>query len=262
MSAIGLVIAIAVPISLVLFAFVIWGRKQQASNAKREQARLVKQKADDLLEALEFLILVDNHQEIQQVVLDRVVQLYERANSAMPKADKDAPAAQAFDVDEYRQKISQNQNLRKVFKSDRELRYGRRQLTRILKTLGPLAKGRVISETAMLEYRRYLRMTMLEREVDTYTAQGDVAGQRGDVLTASNYYKAAKKLLIEFDLQYPEKTERIRELAQRTAALYNSKDNVNPNDALSRALSKEEAAEASGQFGIPTDPSAQAKKKF
>ena len=103
---------------------------------------------------------------------------------------------------------------------------------------------------------------MLEREVDTYTAQGDVAGQRGDVLTASNYYKAAKKLLIEFDLQYPEKTERIRELAQRTAALYNSKDNVNSNDALSRALSKEEAAEASGQFGIPADPSAQAKKKF
>ena len=262
MSAIGLVIAIAVPISLVLFAFVFWGRKQQASNAKREQARLVRQKASDLLEALEFLISVDNHQEIQKVILDRVAQLYERADSATSKADKDASAGASFDANEYRQKISQNQNLRKLFKSDRELRYGRRQLTLILKTLGPLAKGRMISETAMLEYRRYLRMTMLEREVDTYTAQGDIAGQRGDVLTASNYFKAAKKLLIEFDLQYPEKTERIRALAQRTAALYSNSDNVKPNDALSRGLSKEEAAEANGQFGIPTDPSTQAKKKF
>lgn len=262
MSAIGLVIAIAVPVSLVLFAFVIWGRKQQASNAKREQARLLKQKADDLLEALEFLISVDNHQEIQLVVLERVALLYDRADSAMPKADKDAPTKSSFDVEEYRQKISQNQNLCKVFKSDRELRYGRRQLTRVLKMLGLLAKARAISETAMLEYRRYLRITMLEREVDTYTAQGDATGQRGDVLTASNYYKAAKKLLIEFDLQYPEKTERIRELAQQTAALYSSKDKVQPNDALSRGLSKEEAAEAGGQFGIPSDPSAQAKKKF
>jgi hypothetical protein len=262
MSAIGLVIAIAIPISLVLCALVFWGRRQQANNAKREQARLIRQKADDVLEALEFLILVDNHQEIQHLVLDRVAQLYERAEAMMPKADKDAATTPSFDVDEYRQKIGQSQNLRKVFKSDRELRYGRRQLIRILKTLGPLAKARVISETTMLEYRRYLRMTMLEREVDTYTAQGDVAGQRGDVLTASNYYKAAKKLLIEFDLQYPERTQRIRELVQRTAALYDNKNPVKPNNALSRGLSKEEAAQADDQFGIPTDPSSQAKKKF
>jgi hypothetical protein len=44
--------------------------------------------------------------------------------------------------------------------------------------------------------------------------------------------------------------------------LYDNKNPVKPNNALSRGLSKEEAAQADDQFGIPTDPSSQAKKKF
>ena len=256
MSAIGLIIALAMPVALVLFGLVWMGRRQQAKDAQRAQARIVRQTADDLLEALEFLILVDNFKEVQLVILERVEHLYSLYQEALPKADQEENGTVFFDPEPYRTRIEAGKGNRRLFKSDRELRLARRQFGRILKALTLMVKKKVISETAMLEYRRYLRLTLLEKEVDTYTAQGDVAGGRGDLVTATNYYKAAKKLLIEFDLQYPEKNERIRELASRTAALYNG--GGVQEDNLSKALSKEADAEKD-PFGIPSNPTEKRK---
>ncbi|WP_430461987.1 hypothetical protein ACQUQU_04115 [Thalassolituus sp. LLYu03] len=256
MSAIGLVIAIALPVALALFGLVFAGRKQQAKDSQRAQARLVRQSADDLLEALEFLILVDNFKEVQFVILDRVDHLYGLYQEGLPKGDSDASGVPFFDPEPYRGKIEAGKGSRRIFKSDRELRLARRMFGRVLKTLAVLVKKKVISETAMLEYRRYLRLTLLEREVDTYTAQGDVAAGRGDVITATNYYKAAKKLLIEFDLQYPEKNERIRALSSRTASLYNG--GQEREDNLAKALSKEAEPETD-VFGIPSNPTEKRK---
>lgn len=256
MSEIGLVVAIALPISLVLAGLVWLGRRQQAQQAQRFQAQRIRQSADDLLEALEFLIRVDNFREIQLLILERVASLYALAQEALPLADQ--AAAGVFDPEPYRQRIETDKSSHRLYKSDRELRIARRYASQILKALNGMVKKREISETAMLEYRRYLRLTMLEKEVDTYIAQGDVAADRGDVITATNYYKAAKKRLIEFDLQYPEKNDRIRELSQRTINLYNG-ERVKDEDNLARELTREHEAEHS-PFGIPSNP--MEKRKF
>jgi len=258
MSAIGLVVAIALPIMLVLAGLVVAGRKQQAEFKKRSQARAIKTAAEDLLEALEFLMLVDNFKEVQLVILERVEYFFQRYHEALPK--KDAATHSPFDATTYRQKIEASNAVRKVLKSDREISYAKRQFSRVLKALGPMVKQKQISETAMTEYRRYLRISLLEREVDTYTAQGNVAAKRGDVVTATNYYKAAKKLLIEFDIQYPEKNDRIRDLTERSAALYNGE--TPKEDNLTRALSAQASKDEKNEFGIPSDPNAGEKQKF
>ena len=54
---------------------------------------------------------------------------------------------------------------------------------------------------------------MLEMELDSFVAQGDVAAQRSVVTKASSYYKAARKQLVDFNMQYPEKNNCIRELS-------------------------------------------------
>ncbi|MCD8523740.1 MAG: hypothetical protein LRY72_15955 [Saccharospirillaceae bacterium] len=260
MSAIGLIVAIALPVALILFGLVMAGRRQQAQQAQRLQARTIKQGADDLLEALEFLILVDNFKEVQLAILERIAQLYVVYYEALPKKDSaDGSVEALFDAEHYRRKIEEGKGNRRVLKSDREIRFARRQFGRILKALNVMVRKRLISETAMMEYRRYLRLTLLEREVDTYTAQGDLAAERGDVITATNYYKAAKKLLIEFDMQYPEKNQRIRDLTERTASLYSGGEKKEGN--LAQALSKESKDEQD-PFGIPTNPVVSEKRKF
>lgn len=258
MSAIGLVIAIALPISLVLLGLVFMGRRQAEQHQKHQQARAIRQSADDLLEALEFLIQIDNFKELQLVLLDRVQGLYLTYVQHLPKKEAQT-VGDAFDPAPYHEQIEAGKGNRRVLKSDREIRYAKQQFSRILKSMSPMVKRKTISETAMMEYRRYLRLTLLEREVDTYTAQGDVAAHRGDVVTAGSYFKAAKKLLIEFDLQYPEKNERIRSLSKRTAALYNGETETLSN--LANELSRE-AQPTQDEFGIPSDPMSGDKKKY
>ncbi len=262
MSAIGLVLAIAVPLALLMLGAVVYNRNLQKKQAKQNQARLIRQKAGDLLEALEYLMLVDSHRDIQSAVLERVKELY-----ALAASQAGAEAGKGdFDAEPYEQKIKADGPFRRVLKSDRELKYGRRQFSAVLKALALMAKKKQISETAMVEYRRYLKMTLLEREVDTYTAQGDVAAGRGDIVTAANYFKAARKLLIEFDIQFPEKNQRVKAIAEKTAALYRGEKNEvldepdGPNDNLSKALSKEAAAETN-EFGMSSDPGA-VKKRY
>jgi len=267
MSAIGLVLSIAIPLTLLMVGAVLYNRSMQKKQAKQNQARAIRQRADDLLEALEYLILVDNHRDIQRAVLERISELYILADQQVSIGKGVTPVGPSFDPAPFIQRIDADGPCRKVLKSDRELKYGRRQFSSILKALSLMAKKKQISETAMLEYRRYLKMVLLEREVDTYTAQGDVAAGRGDVVTASNYYKAARKLLIEFDIQFPEKNARVKAIAAKTAALYRGekKDESDASedgaatDNLAKALSKEAASETN-EFGMPTDPTATKKR--
>lgn len=255
MSTVGMVLSIALPLSLIMLGAVIYNRRLQSKQDAKNRARLVNQKAGDVLESLEYLIMVDDNRDLQRVILERVMEIYARAKKM--SGDR---TINSFDAQPYMEKITSNPPCRKVLKSDRELKLGRRHFSTILKTLVPMAKQKIISEAVMLDYRRHLKMVFMEREVASYTAQGDVAADRDDVLTASNYYKAARKVLIEFDIQFPEKNERIRAIAEKTAALYSDgAGSAEPTDALSKALSLEES-DKTNEFGMSADPEAEKKR--
>lgn len=255
MSVVGIVLSIALPLGLVMLGGVIYNRREQAKQVAKNQARMMRQKAGDILEALEQLVLVDDNRDLQQVILDRVSGIYMRAQKTGGVSELGA-----FDPQPYKEKISSNPPCRKVFKSDKELKVVRRHFSTILKTLAPLAKQKMITEAVMLDYRRHLKMVLMEREVDTYSALGDVAAERTDVVTASSYYKAARKVLIEFDVPFSEKNERIRAISEKTAALYSDGEELaEPTDALSKALSLEESGKTN-EFGMSTDPEAEKKR--
>jgi len=257
MSSIGLVIAIALPILLLLLIFVVVAKKQQKSAVQRGQARKVKEFSLELAEALEFLLKVDSHGEIQSLILERLRQLDATYLSALPKKEREG--AKIIDFEALEIKVKQGGKKKRVLKSDREIRYAKKQFSKIIKSFAPLVKNRTASEATILEFRRYLRISILEMEVDTFTAQGDVAAQRGDVTTASGYFKAARKILIDFNMQYPEKNTRIRELAKKTAALFNGGEEE--VGSLAKELSKEEQPDVD-ENGFPLDPNMDNKQKF
>lgn len=257
MSSIGLVFFIAVPILALLLIAVIVSKRQQKSLKQRGQARVVKDFVGELAEALEFLVKVDNQTEIQNLVLERIRQLNERYVSSLPKKDREG--SNAADLEDLAQKVAAGGKKKRVLKSDREIRYAKKQFSRILKSLGPMVKNKTASEATILEFRRYLRISILEMEVDSFTAQGDVAAQRGDVTTASGYFKAARKILIDFNMQYPEKNQRIKELAKKSAALFNG--GQEEEGSLAKELSKE-AESDKDEHGFPSDPNQDTKQKF
>ena len=77
--------------------------------------------------------------------------------------------------------------------------------------------------------------------------------------TASGYYKAARKILIDFNMQYPEKNTRIRELAKKTAALFNGGEDK--GGSLAQELSKEDLPNVD-ENGFPLDPNMDNKQNF
>jgi len=250
MSAIALVIAIALPIAMILAGLVYYGRHQQRQQSKRMQTRLILAKVEELKEALEFLLIIDDFKEIPRVIFERVEQLVDMAHKTWPgnASEEETNPVEEFDLEALRLKLDEENEPRKILKSDREINYAKKQVGRVLHSLGNLAKRKMITPTNLNDYRRHLRLVLLEREVDTFVAQGDIAADRSDVMTAGNYYKAARKLLIEFDLQYPEKNDKIRMLSERTTSLFNGGRAVEDN--LSKALNRE-AEHQKDPHGIP-----------
>lgn len=219
MTVIALMAAVAIPLCLIMAGIVWWNRREQTQKEQLLQAQVVRRGADDLLDALEFLILVDDYVELQEQLLARVEYLYKRYREHLP-ANKQTEAAEVFDPEPYRQRIRTEKGKRDHFRGNRELRMAQRYTNILLKALAAMHKRREISEAQLVEFSRYLRLEQLQREVQTYSEQGNEAGERGDVVTATNYYKGAKKLLMEFELSFPEKNDQIRDFTQRSLDLY------------------------------------------
>ena len=252
MSSLSFVIVIAAPVMVILMLLVVSARKKQAELRRRGSARIKKDYISDLYEALEFIVKVDNNKDIQALVAERLSLLHQQYLLLLPKSMRASGAV--IDVLAMNELVEHGGNKRRILKSDREIRYAKRQFSRVLKSFPSMIKSKDVSESSVLEYRRYLRISLLDMEVDSFTAQGEVAAQKGDVTTASSYYKAARKLLIEFNMQYPEKTQKIRDLSQKSSALFNG-----------RGVEEEPLPQSGGPgegFGLPNAFSDDNKKSF
>jgi hypothetical protein len=256
MFSIGLVISIAVPI-LILLAFAVFVSKQQQKRLRQKaQARVIKDFIANLIEALEFLLKVDNQKDIQKLVLVRIKQLNLRYERSLPKNDQGRGGA--VDFVELQQKVAEEGKNKQILKSDQEIRYAKKQFSKILQSFGPMVKNKTVSAATILQFRRYLRISILEMEVDLFSTQGDLAAQRGDVATASGYYKIARKTLLDFNMQYAEKNLRIKQLADKAASLFNGVE------VEKRSLAKELMEEEPDKdvHGFPLDPNYDRKKNF
>lgn len=258
MSELAIIIAIAVPILLLLFAMVLVGRKQQKLSLRRSQARFVRQKAEDLTDALEFLMSVDNQRDIQLSYMHRIAYLYRMYLQMLPKKDVSVQSS-SFNVEVFEQKIRQEKPLQKVFRSDQEIYNARKQFSILLKALGPMSKQLKLGANSQEQYRRHLRIILLEREFDSLLALSDVSVQKQDKSAATEYLKLAKQRVMMIDFNYDPKAEKIQEINEKMTALYQG--DRPDGDNLSKGFDKMIEEEEFDESGFPLDPGAD-KRKF
>ena len=259
MSIFQIAIVTGLSVLLLLILASVYARKQQKQAEKRHQARLLRRRILDLNEGLDFLIRMDNNKEIRRAVLTRMDQLTKKYLELEPAPGelKTMP-----DLEVLSQIIEHQQRPKKVLKSNGEIRYAKRQVSQIMKALPVLQKTRALSEAAVMEHRRYLKIFLVEVEADSYLAQGDVAAKRGDVTTANNYYKIARKRLLDFNIRYPEKAEKVEAISKRMAALFKGQDQIDKEaQNLAEELSKEGQPKVD-ENGFPIDPMNMVKQKF
>lgn len=157
-------------------------------------------------------------------------------------------------VDEFKGKLNSIQ-VKHELASDAEINVAKRSFSQASKLLRAAHKKRMINGQACNSMRNTLRRKILELEVDTHERLGDAAGEKNDPAVATNHYKYAKKLLIESDLKFEGKNERVRNITQKTQVLFG---NI-VADQLSKGVDEDE--DTHDEFGIPKDLDAMAGNK-
>lgn len=245
-----LILTLAVGLGLLLFLW--WAKRLQAKFARHDQAKALIKEAQQVLEALEFLIDFDSSAAMQRALLDYVEFLQGHARRLNPAAS----SSLVYDSQDWLRRINERKVRMQALRSDKELHRARRLIDLTLKSLNKMTKQRLIEGDALLTYRRSLRMKLLEKEVAAYRDQGDEAIKRGDINRAANFYKMAKKILHESDLTFPDKNEQIRALSSRATELSNGYLKEHLEKLLNKA-----PPERKMEHGIPVSPLAE-KRKF
>lgn len=257
MSELAIIVAIGVPIVLLLIVMVIVGRNQQKQSLRRSQARFVRQKAEDLTEAVEFLMTVDNQRELQMAYMNRIAHLYSMYLQMLPKKDSKNQSL-SFNKESFEQKIRQEKPIRQIFKSDQEIYEARKQFSILLKALSPMAKQLKFGAKTQEGYRRHLRTVLLEREVSSLIGLSDVNVQKQNKSAASEYLKLAKQRIMMIDFKYDPKSDMIKEINDKMTDMYRG------DAPAPKQLEKQMDEDDNNGFdeaGFPLDPDAD-KQRF
>lgn len=224
-------------------------RKQLEMKSKRILAR-----ADEIWETIENTSAFINSADIFDALLAYYgFQIKQRDLLNSP----DDTQTHLAKIDTFKSKLSQIA-IRQDLTSDAEINQAKRAFAQSSKLLRAAHKKRMISGQACNIMRNTLRKKILDLEVDVHEKLGDKAGAKNDPAVATNHYKFAKKLLIESDLKFEGKNERVREITKKTQILFG---NI-VSDQLNQGIDKEE--QTHDEFGIPKDLDAMAgnKKNF
>ena len=160
-------------------------------------------------------------------------------------------------IETFKGKLKDNQ-IKHDLTSDSEINQAKRAFGQASKLLRAAHNKKMITGQACIVMRNFLRKTILDLEVDIHEKLGDSAGEKNDPAVATNHYKYAKKLLIESDLKFEGKNERVREITKKTQILFG---NI-VADQLSQGIDDE--GDTHDEFGIPKDLDVMAgnKKNF
>lgn len=250
-ASLGNLLMLTLMVGVGLLLFLWWARRLQARLARQDQAKALIKEAQQVLDALDFLIDFDNSAAMQRALLDYVEFLQSHAKKLNPTVK-----GLVYDAQDWLHRINERKVRVQALRSDKELHRARRLIDLTLKALNKMTKHQLIEGDALLTYRRSLRMQLLEKEVAAYRDQGDEAIKRGDINRAASFYKMAKKILQESDLVFPDKNAQIRALSTRATELSNGYLKEHLEKLLNKA-----PPERKMEHGIPVSPLAE-KRKF
>lgn len=138
MSALALILTIAVPIGVVMIAVVYAARKQQDELYRHNQAILVRQKANDLLESIEFLYQVEEGDDLHECLLNRAAQLHQKAAELEPDIEERDRQVTFFNRNQWLESVDNQDEYRQFLRNDSELRIARQHISRLLKVLSSM----------------------------------------------------------------------------------------------------------------------------
>lgn len=238
---------------LVVIVFVIIGIATlifaQRMAQKEHQKRLIAAKCKRLLqranEIWDTITLTSKYIKDGEVI-DTLVKYYEyyiqKREQLMPQADTVSLITQA---ETFKSQFNPNDIILEL-NNDIEINECKKAFHKSMKILSACLSKQFIGKDSYKQMKDGLKFTLLNIEVDAYEKLGDTAGENKNPAVATNYYKYAKKLLIESDINFDGKHEHIREITKKNQLLFG---NI-VKEKIEKQIEEENAVD---EFGFPSD---------
>lgn len=239
-------LVIVIIILAILVALIVAHRLSMKEKRMRElqtRAKRILVRANEIWDLTERLSLLIEAPDIQDALLEYYAHQIRQRDDLIDTDDSQEYFAR---IDQFKSRRS-TFNITNQLKNDAEINQAKRCFSQASKLLRASHKIKIISGQACNSMRTALRRRLLDLEVDAHERLGDAAGERNDPAIATNHYKYAKKLLIESDLKFEGKNERVASITHKNQVLF--------GNAVAEKLSKglDEEADTHDEFGIPKD---------
>jgi|GEM_PF-1881731 len=237
---------VIIGILAILAAFIVASRF--SAQKKQEHTNILKTKrmllmAEETWEVVEQTSKIIKGPDIIGALSDYYIYQIRMRESVQAQANTEdlIASANAFKAKAAQLKVASK------FESDREISLAKKTCAKASKILRVAATKNILTNDNCKVMRQALRRRLLDLEVDFHEFKGDSAGENKNPAVANNHYKFAKKILIESDLTFDGKTERIKAITEKAQALF--------GNTLASTLEKQSAEEEGelDEFGMPKD---------
>lgn len=215
----GLAVVFTISIVISTVAY----RKQQAIFKLKSQTRQIKRKIEEFSEILGTLLRTDPSFELVTVIQQQIVSLYEKLagidpndNNHQHHLDLERLKQTQFKSGKRQQPISQ------ALETDTEIESVNIHINTLTHFINSAYKKGRISQSKFTDLVHHLQKLRLDIEVASHTLQANKYLENNDRVLAQSHLKQAKEALRSSSLEFPEKTQQIRELTEHIKSVMRS----------------------------------------
>lgn len=206
----GIIFAASIFISTIAY------KRQQAIRRLKSQTRQLKRKIEEFSEIRNALLKTDPSLELTLIIQQQIIKLCDKLSALEPSNEQHQKYC---DEERLRQTKLANEERDKpasqALTSDTEIESTNIHINTLTKFLNSAYKKGRIGQSKYTELIHHLQKLKLDIEVASHTAQGNKYLTNGDRVLAQSHLKQAKEALRSSPIEFPEKTQQIRDLTEQ-----------------------------------------------
>ncbi|WP_428240930.1 hypothetical protein [Gynuella sp.] len=210
-----------------LMVFGLWISKKAAIREQQERElkaklRKLKQLANDTEDIINVLKHYDGDPALMAIICEYFLSEHEQ-RAALAPHDRNITS----DLERARlmcEELNAGTIEAEAPTNDRQIAELKRYAVKTYKLLRYMRHHHVISDHDMMAHTHRLRKKVLTLEVEAYLNQGEKSHKEEDHISAANYYKHAKDLLLSSDISYDGKTQEIKRISKLISGIFASEE--------------------------------------
>jgi len=198
--------------------------RQQALSLKKSQLNQLTRRTLDLQETLNTLLQIDKSYDLILILHQQILSLINKKLTLEPsdESTKNHLEQQKLINTNYRKQKRDN-DINKAMPSDEAINLANFQLLQVTKLLQRLKLKKKLSPAKYSELLNHIQRLKLDIEVESHVAQANSYFENNDTVMMQSHLKQARESLRTFPVDFPEKSQMIRELSERIKSINKTK---------------------------------------